>query len=118
MERLTSAENRRFAVTVDGFKTVMSSILAERCKGWKNDVLSDDSIRSFCARNSDLTYRNCKNKDTAKVEVQNYYHFKRYFFILTELNRTHPGTMLNGDRIWNVDETSVDSNFGGRVKDL
>lgn len=43
---------------------------------------------------------------------------KRCFEILSETNRTYLGIMLDEDRLWNVDKTSVDSTFGRSVKGL
>lgn len=69
-ERLKFAASRGFAVDIDIFWNALSSIAAGSRKGWKNVMPSDDAIRSYRARNCDISYiRHC-NKEAAKLNAE------------------------------------------------
>lgn len=82
----------------------------------ENGIPSSDAVRSFRARYREITFRNCENKDTAKLLGENFNHVKSCFDILTSIAAKYPGILQDADCIWNMDETKVDFTFGTRRK--
>ena len=116
VKRLIFAAKRGFAVDVSGIKRIMMEVANDGRKGWKNAVPSDDAVRAFRARHREITFRNYERKENAKLKGESYEHVQRYFEVLKDIEAKHPGILQDGNRIWNMDETAVDSTFGQKRK--
>ena len=118
VQLLIHAPKRFFAVEVAGIKQILEEVAADGRKGWKNDVPSDDAVRAFRARHCEITFRNYERKDNAKLKGESYMRVQRYFEVLQNIESKHGGIIDDGDRIWNVDETAVESTSGQKRKVL
>lgn len=116
VDRLVFAAQRGFAVGVAGLKYVMSQIAADGRPGWKRGVPSDDAIRSFRARNRDIALRTTENKASVKLKGEQYHHVEGYFRELHRINNRFPGILNDGDRVWNMDESAAETEFGKKTK--
>lgn len=77
---------------------------------------SDAAVRTYCALNRDLTYRRTENKEAAKQNAENFVHVQSFEQRLREVGKRHPGIFDDPNRLWNMDETQVDGEFGHRRK--
>ena len=110
VQRLIYAAQRGFPVDVAGIKRIMAEVAADGRKGWAN------AVRSSRARHREITFRNYERKENAKLKGESFWHVQRYFDVLKQIESKYPGILEDGDRIWNVDETAVDSTFGKKRK--
>lgn len=116
VQRLMHVANRGFPVGPAVLKSIMARIAADGRTGFPNVIPSDEAIRNFRARHREITYRAHENKDLSKRRGENYEHVKTYVDVLRHLDRDFPGMLHDGDRVWNMDETSVDIEFGQKLK--
>ncbi len=82
----------------------------------KTGVPSEDAIRAFRARHREITFRNAENKDRSKFRGESFDHVGGFFKILKHAEKSNPGILSDGDRVWNMDETSISCEFGKRTK--
>ena len=52
------------------------------------------------------------------MKGERFEHVLSYVTALKQVDTVHPGIFRNADRLWNMDETKVDAEFGKRVKVL
>lgn len=117
--RAVQAAERGFAMTVRDVETAVAEIASDgRARSYQrtNGLPSKDVIRRFRAGNRNLTYRNRENKDKAKLRGEEYSHVRTYEVALRTVEKETPGIFKNPSVLYNMDETSVDSEFGTKIK--
>lgn len=82
----------------------------------ENSLPYSDTIRSFRARHRELAYSHQEDKDNAKLKAENYYPYGHLFQMLHRVEVSNPGLLQDPDRVWNMDETSIDAEHGRREK--
>ena len=107
-ERMNFIASKGFAMDLPTIRIVMASIAADGRKRFKSGIPSAAVIRSFRARNRDITFRNSENKENAKLKGENFEHVQTYARALRQVEREIPGIFEDGDRFFNLDETAVD----------
>ncbi len=51
-----------------------------------------------------------------KFRGESFDHVEGFFKILEDVKKRNPGILFDGERVWNMDETSISSEFGKRIK--
>jgi len=75
LQRLKVTAERGFATDASTLKAIIASVVAKKgIRGIKNGIPSDDYIRSFRARNRDITFRNYEKRELAKKLDENMDH--------------------------------------------
>lgn len=117
-ERMTYAANRGFAFAKSTLKSVMAQVSADGRTGFRtaNGIPSEDTVRSWRARNRDVTYRVAENKRTASLVAERHDHVLTFKNALAQISEKHPGIFADPDRLWNLDETDVTAEFGRKIK--
>ena len=115
-DRIVFAPKRGFAMTAENLKCTILPVAADGRKGVTDGYPSDDVIRSFRARHRELTFRKSENKEVAKIRGNIYEHVKKYVDVFLIVDKQCPGMRQDPGRFWNMDETSVDVEFGEREK--
>ncbi len=115
-ERLIYAEKRGFAVGKDTLKSFMSQIASGGRPSWKDRVPSEDAIRAFRARHREITFKNAEKKDRSKFRGESFDHVERFLKMLKDVEKSNPGILSDGGRVWNMDETSISCKIGKRTK--
>eukprot|EP00171_Calliarthron_tuberculosum_P002548 IDg2548t1 len=115
-QRMIFIATRGFAMDVTTLRSVLASIAADGRKGFANGIPSDSVVRSFRTRNRDITFRNTENKENAKLRGENFSHVQTYATALRQVVVHNPGIYDDENRVYNLDETHVDGEFGHRVK--
>ena len=110
--RVKYAAENGFAVDVGGMKRTLQQICADCREGNMHGVPSDATIRTYRAKNINLTYRKTKNKDAAKIKAENFDHVNSLAEHLKDVEKKDPGIFENPLHVWNIDETHVDGEFG------
>ncbi len=77
-------------------------------------IPSDNGIRALRARHREIRFRNFENKDKAKVKGEGYDHVEGFF--VKDVEKTNRGILSYGDRVLNMDVTSVSFAFGKRIQ--
>ena len=91
---------------------MMSQIAADGRLGWKGNAPSDDSVRPFRARNREICLRTTESKEEVKLKGKSYSHVQTFFDELVKIKKRFPGMLEDGDTVWNMDESSVETKFG------
>lgn len=117
-QRIKYAANRGFAFAMSTLKTVMAQVSPDGRRGFCSPVgiPSDDALRSWGARNRDVTYRVAENKRTAFLVAERHDHVVTFKPTLEQISEKHPGIFADPDRLWIFDETAVDGEFGRKTK--
>lgn len=116
-QKMVECAQRGFAMDVRELTRIMGAIAGDgRRRGFKNGIPTGDVIRSFRARNRDITLRTFENKENAKLKGENYEDVKTYADALERIAAANDGIFDSGDRFWNLDETKVDGEFGHKTK--
>ena len=95
-----------------------TNISADGRKGYATGIPSDAAIRTYRARNRDIRYRKCENKDTLELKAKNYYHVETFGKQLKRVQQRHPDIFEDPDRLINLDKTPADGELGRRYKVL
>lgn len=114
--RIIFAATCGFAADSLDLKGLMSRIAADGRANYYQGFPSNDVIRSFRARNRNITYRSSENKDVVKLKGESYHHVKTYADVLKRVDNDFPGMLQDADKIWNMDETAVSAEFGRKFK--
>ena len=77
---------------------------------------SQETIRHWRAVNRDFTYRRSESKDVAKLAAENHSHVSSFSDALKNVAYANPGIFQDPRRLWNLDETSVNCQYGVRTK--
>lgn len=115
-ERCVTVAAKGYAITNSQMRSIQARVSADGRKGFQNGIPSNDAVRSFRARTPGLTYRKAENKEAAKIKGENYEHVKTLARELQKVGQDHPGIFDDPDRVWNMDETKVDAQFGIRER--
>ena len=107
-----------FAVTAEDFKAVMHDIARDVRPDEPVGFPSPDTIRSWRAKNRDITLRGFENKYRGKILAERYDHMHTLKHALQSVEAFNSGILGNPDNIWNIDETDVNTTFGERCKTL
>ena len=67
-------------------------------------------------QNRDITLRTAENKEQGKLHDENYGHVYTFVQVLKAVQSEFPGIYFEPDRLWNMDETSVSTEFGEKEK--
>ena len=116
VECIIFTAHRGFAVDNACLKYMMSQIAADGRPGWKGNAPIDDTVRSFRARNREICLRTTERKDEVKLKGESYSHVQTFFDELVKIKKRFPGVLEDGDRVWNMDESSVETEFGKKTK--
>ena len=111
LDQIICAASRGFAINDGMLKTLMAKIASDGRPGWKNGIPGPDAIHSFRARHRELAYRNQEDKYNARLKGESYYHVDTVFQVLRRLEISNPGLLQDPDRVWNMDETSIDAEW-------
>lgn len=109
--RMRFVASRGFAMDVRTLRSIMFFIANDGRRGFPNGIPSAEVVRSFRARNRDITLRNAENKENAKLKRENYHHVKIYADVLRVVEKAHDGMFSDGNRFCNLDETAVDAEY-------
>ena len=112
VERIIFGAHRSFAVDNACLKYMMSQIAADGRPGWKGNALSDDAVWSFRARNCQICLRTTESKDEVKLKGKSYNHVQTFFDELVKIRKRFPGLLEDGDRVLNIDWSTVEKEFG------
>ena len=112
VERLLFAARRGFAGDVMDLKRLMAECAILNGTPYNNGLPSHEAVRAFRSKHRQLSFRSHERKDLAKVKGENYEHVDTFFRILEGVEHDIPGILQNGDRLWNMDETAVDTEYG------
>lgn len=112
------AELRGAAIGIEQVKILIADICNDGRSGFKNLVPSDACIRKFRAENRTLTVRTHRPKDIAKVKAESYHHVKSFQSALQHAEKDHPGLYARAEKVWNFDETHVNSERNRKHKVL
>lgn len=77
---------------------------------------SDDAIRAFRARNASIKLRKSENTTATLLEADHFTHVNILVEALKQVEKKHPEILQNPHRIWNMDETAVEAEYGRCVK--
>ena len=77
-ERMTFIASKRFAMESPTLRSVMASLATDGRKRFKSWIPSAAIVRSFRARNRDITFRDSENKENAKLKGENFEHVQTY----------------------------------------
>ena len=114
--KIKSASLHSFSVDKNTIKATLQNLVADGRPGYKNSTPSDAAIRTYRALNLYITYRKAENKDAAKLGVESSEHVNTFDKRLADVEKRHPGIFHDPRRLWNMDETHVDGEFGRRIK--
>ncbi len=117
-ERLIYDVNRGLAVWKDTLRSLMSQIASDGRPNWKDGVPYEDAVRAFRARHREITFKNAKKNCRSKCRRESFDHVEGLFTMLKDVEKSNPGILSDGDRLWNVYETRVSCEFGKRTKGL
>ena len=115
-KKIREAAENGFAVDTSGMKFVLQQICNDGRRSYQYGAPSSAAIRTYRAKNRDITYRRTENKDAAKLRAENHDHIESLAHRLREIATNHGGIFDNPLPIWNLDEMHVDGEFGERVK--
>lgn len=114
---MVECAQRGFAMDVRELTGIMGENSGDgRIRGFRNGVPSGDVVRSFGARNRDITLRTFENRNNTKLEGEQYEHFKPYSDALKRISVANEGIFDSGDLFWNLDERKVDGEWGHKTK--
>eukprot|EP00171_Calliarthron_tuberculosum_P005441 IDg5441t1 len=99
-------------------KRIMAQIAVDGRKSFSSTscLLSDEAVRAWRARSSEVTYRKAKNKNSAKLHAERYEHVESYSEALRNIDAKHLGIFMNSNRLWNMDETAICAETGHETK--
>ena len=112
VERLLFAARRGFAGDVMDLKRLMAECVILNGTPYNNGLPSHEAVRAFRSKHRQISFRSHERKDLAKVKGENYEHVDTFFRILEGVEHDIQGILRNGDRLWNMDETAVDTEYG------
>lgn len=115
-DRVKYAAQNGFVVDAPTMKSALKRISGDGRLGYRKKVPSDAAVRTYRALNRDITYRKQENKEAAKLKAENHEHVMTFAEQLRAVEQRHPGIFTDPDRLWNMDETHVDGEFGKRRK--
>lgn len=81
-------------------------------------IPSMDALRSWRAKNRDISYRKEENNSAAKLRDECLDHVATIAIALQEIEEKHGVIFHDADRVWNMDETSICTEAGKVVKVL
>lgn len=110
--RIIFSAKRGFAFAESDLRTVMTKIASDGRRTWENGAPSDEAIRSFRARHTDISLKTHLRKDSAKFRAEDPAHLLSYKSALKEVEMIHPGIFADPSRFWNIDETAVLTEMG------
>lgn len=80
------AAERGFAVDVDTFKRILSRVTCDGRQGWKNQLPSNDTVRTYRPRHEGIAYKNAEKKEAAKLPAECFGHLGRFSLLLHVLH--------------------------------
>ena len=60
----------------------------------------------------DIAYKKIENKEAAKMAAELFSQVETFFAAVQHVKDSHHGLLDDPKRVWNMDETAVDCNFG------
>lgn len=115
-ERLILAGKRGFAAETKDLKSLMAQSAEVNGRPYRNGLPCDDAVRPFRSKHREVALRNYESKDNEKIKGERFEHVESFFKILEDIGKQFPGILTDGDRVWNLDETKVDPEFGKKIK--
>lgn len=109
VQHVKLAERRGFSFSAELMSEVMRAIASDGRKGFKNGTPSRAAIDKFRANNRDITMRTKRPKDMSKLKAENVEHVLTFETALKEVEADYPGIFSDPRRVWNVDETDINS---------
>ena len=105
---------RGFAVDTLVLRRVVADVVPEHHR-FHSRLLMAAYIRSFRARNRDITLRNYERKELVKFKGEDHLHVKTYALALQRVAAFNIRIFDIPDRYWNLDEAAVDSFYGKKT---
>ena len=115
-KKIKEAAENGFAVDASGMKFVLQQICNDGRRSYQHGAQSSAAIRTYRAKNRDISYRHTENMDADKLRAENHDRIESLAHRLREIATNHAGIFDNPLQIWNLDETHVNGEFGERVK--
>lgn len=103
------ASMRVFSILITQLKEIMPQVPSDGRKGFLLGLPSDTAGLKFRADNRDITMRKLPREDLAKLAVECYSHVKTYQTALRLVEEEYPGIYEFKFRLWNADETDINS---------
>ena len=79
-------------------------------------VAGSSSLPQFRVDNSDITFRNKVNKPLSKQRGESFCHVKSLEGVLLKIFSDNPDIATVPKKIWTMDETSIDCEYGPKEK--
>ena len=99
------------------FRISMGKIATDgRENSFKGTVAGAASLRQFRVDNPDITFRNKVNKEISKQRGESFDHVKTFEGVLQNIFENNPEIARDPNKIWNMDETGIDCEFGQKEK--
>ena len=99
------------------FRIAMGKIATDRtANSFKGTVAGAASLRKFRIDNPDITFRNKVNKEISKQRGESFDHVKTLDGVLQNIFENNPEIARDPNKIWNMDETGIDCEFGTKEK--
>lgn len=115
-ESMVKGAERGFAFSTQTALNLMADIASDGRDGYDGNIPSMAALRSWRARNRQVTLRKGENKDAAKLAAESYEHVKTFATALKSVAAANPGIFNDPDRLWNMDETEIDASNGKVTK--
>ena len=117
-KQIDYAASRGFAWEKEDLKRAMTQISRDGRAGFrtKTKSASDDAVRAWRARNRETTYRYAENKSVAKLRAERYDHVASLERALKEVEKRNPNIFSHAERLWNMDETAIEVEYGKKRK--
>ena len=111
-QRLKYAGSGVFSVERPALQRLLGIIAADRRnRQYKNQFARASSICRFRSRHRELNYGRSEYKDMAKLAAENYTRAQTFKEALEQIANAHPGISNDPMRLWNLDETVVNTDF-------
>ena len=117
-KRLVYAAEEGFAHSNSDVRNIMTQIASDGRCGFRieSGSLSPDTIRHWRAVDRDVTYRRSDSKDDTKLAAEIFEHVSSFSDALKTVAHANPGIFQDPRRLWILDETSVNCQYGVRTK--
>ena len=113
-EQIVWAASQGFAIDTAQLQSIFAKTASDGRDTFRtsNGLPSMDTIRSWRAKNRDITFRKLESKSRSKLLAERPEHVRTLQTALQTVAQLHPGIFENPNRLWNLDETEICASNG------
>jgi len=116
VSRIIYAAKRGFGIDINQIREAMGEMANDGRVNFANTLPSMETVRRFRAQHREITYRTSQQKELAKLLAENPQHAASLKVALESVRADFPDIYDDPNRIWNMDETSIDGS--GNVRKI